>query len=454
MYKIAKKFWIILIFCLSLPFSVLSAEFAGGTGEPEDPYRIATAEQLISIGLDYLLLEKHYILIEDIDLDPNLPGGRVFTDALITQDESEGVSSYGGYTFRGVLDGQDHTIANLHIEGQYGYTVGLFGMLSGTVKDLHFTDVVISGSPCGAIAGRLKGMVLRCTVTGYVSGAENIGGLAGSNSRGSLMNCEAKVQVIGDLNVGGMVGLSSGGSLVDCKADVQVIGSENVGGMVGGGPGHTLLRCEVEAEVSGQKNVGGLVGRSSDGQFIECRTTGIVSGSNNVGGIIGDSWQTMILRSSAVCEVSAEETAGGLAGHAIAVSVLSDCYFQGSIAGSTIGGLAGEALHDQIMNCYAACELIGLESESRDPVVGGLFGDTINPGFAPTTVGSFWDEELSGIEASTGSDTLERGMGLTTEQMWDEEVFRNAGWDFDHVWKISEGEYLKLQWEEISELEN
>ena len=60
-----------------------AADFAGGTGEPNDPYQIATAEQLISIGSDPNLLDKHFVLINDIDLDPNLPGGQVFPRAVI-----------------------------------------------------------------------------------------------------------------------------------------------------------------------------------------------------------------------------------------------------------------------------------------------------------------------------------------------------------------------------------
>ena len=120
---------IILILCVILQSLALSAEFAGGTGESNDPYQIATAEQLISIGLDDDFQQKHYILIEDIDLDPNLPNGQIFTNALISQDQSDSPDIWHSTPFRGVLDGQDHTIANLHIETQHGYSAGLFGML-------------------------------------------------------------------------------------------------------------------------------------------------------------------------------------------------------------------------------------------------------------------------------------------------------------------------------------
>ncbi len=395
--------------------------FAGGTGEPNDPYQIVTAEQLISIGTDPNLMDKNLILINDIDLNPNLPGGRVFTDALIAPDESDGVSGHSGSSFRGVLDGQGHTIANLHIEGKYGYDAGLFGKLSGLVKDLRLTDVVVSGSPCGAIAGLNQGMILRCSVTGQVSGSEDVGGLAGSNWDGSLVECEAQVQVTGE---------------------------ENIGGMVGGGPGGTLMRCAAQADVNGQRNVGGLVGEGGNtGHIIECRTTGTVIGSNNVGGLIGNSDRTVIWWSSANCEVTAEETAGGLAGRAVWSSgpVLVNCYAQGSIAGSIVGGLVGEAHDNQIINCYAACEIIPLETEGKDPVVGGLFGETRTPNWAPKTVSCFWDAELSGVAASTGSDPLELGTGLTTEQMRNEEIFLNAGWDFSHTWTMDD--YPILRWE-------
>jgi hypothetical protein len=425
MSKFTKKSGIILIICLILQSLALSTEFAGGTGEPNDPYQIATAEQLISIGLEGDFQQKHYILIEDIDLDPNLPDGHIFTNALISQDESDSPDIVLYVPFRGVLDGQDHTIANLHIEAQHGYSAGLFGMLGGLVKDLHFKKVVISGTPCGAIAGVNGGTIMRCSVTGQVSGSEDVGGLVGSN----------------DLY----------GSLIECKAEVQINGVENIGGMVGRNAG-TVIRCEAQSDVDGQQNVGGLVGVNSRGRIIECRTTGIVTGGDIVGGLIGESRQTFVLMCSAICDVTAEKIAGGLTGQASwwALSCMfADCYFQGSVTGSTIGGLVGETADIQVLNCYAACEFFPPGTEGGDPVIGGLFGETSIPEWAPITENTFWDTDFSGIAASIGSHSLELGTGLTTEQMHDEEVFRSAGWDFNHVWMISEGEYPKLQWEGI-----
>jgi len=414
---------IILIMCLILQTSALSVEFAGGTGEPNDPYQIATVEQLVSIGSDSELLQKSYVLVADLDLDPNLPGGRIFEDALIAPDDLDGVGSHRGIPFRGIFDGQGHTIANLHIEGRYGYDAGLFGILSGLVRDLNLTDVVVSGSPCGAIAGENEGMILRCSVTGLVSGDERVGGL---------------------------VGTLWAGSLVECQAQVQVTGDESVGGMVGGLDG-TLMRCKVQAEVNGRRFVGGLVGIEEEfGKILECSATGSVIGSSYVGGLIGVS-KNMIWRSSANCEVIAEQTAGGLAGSAGLpfVVLFADCYAQGSIAGSIVGGLVGEAHDTQVMNCYAACEFFPLKVGDEEPLVGGLFGDTITPRWAPMTVACFWDAELSQTANSIGSDPQELGQGLTTKQMQDQQVFENAGWDFGQVWMICEGDYPRLQWEAV-----
>jgi hypothetical protein len=410
----------ITVWMISLP---AQAKYSGGTGEPNDPYQIGTAADLISLGEDPNDYKKQFVLTADIDLDPNLPGGRVFQDALIAPDESKSVGGHTGSPFEGVLDGRGHTIANLHIEGKPGYDAGLFGKLGGIVKDLNLANVSVSGSPCGAIAGlNHRGMILRCRVTGQVSGLDDIGGLVGSHWDASI---------------------------VECQAQVQVIGQNNVGGMVGGGPGGTLIRCEAQAQVNGEINVGGLVGSSHDGQVLECRATGTAIGVREVGGLIGDLNQTMVWRSSADCDVTAEQTAGGLAGSVTWLSGLqiSECYSRGSVAGSAVGGLAGEARHVQFLNCYAACKLLPLKAGDQEPLAGGLFGDVRASDWAPQTISCFWDTTLSGVTVSTGRPSLELGTGLTTQQMQDQQVFQDAGWDFSDAWKICPGDYPRLQWE-------
>ena len=72
---------LLIAFCLvSFP---AQAQYGGGTGEPNDPYQIATAEDLMLLGESPEDYDKHFILTTDTDLDPNLPGRKVFDKAVI-----------------------------------------------------------------------------------------------------------------------------------------------------------------------------------------------------------------------------------------------------------------------------------------------------------------------------------------------------------------------------------
>jgi hypothetical protein len=57
-----------------MPYEIKALVFSGGTGEPNDPYLMATAEQFVSIADFPNLLDKHFVLANDINLDPNLFG--------------------------------------------------------------------------------------------------------------------------------------------------------------------------------------------------------------------------------------------------------------------------------------------------------------------------------------------------------------------------------------------
>ena len=415
------------IVTLALGLTACTYGFAGGTGEPNDPYQLATIDDLLAIGSSSELLSKHYVLINNLDLDPNLPGGRMFDDALIAPDQREDVSAHSGPAFRGVFDGRGHTIRNLSISGKPGHDAGLFGYLSGLVEDLTLEDVRISGSPCGAIAGlNTRGMILRCSVTGQISGSED---------------------------VGGMVGTLWDASLMDCRAEVHVMGDEDAGGLVGGGPGGLLIRCSAQVDVQGDTNIGGLTGGNSGAcQIIECRASGTVVGVNNVGGLVGNMWGAgMILRCAADCVVVAEQKAGGLVGngHVAPGTWIMDSHVYGSVAGSLIGGVLGVVAADmRVMHCYAACQMIPVvpEGQTAAAVVGGLFGDTTSYQ-PPLVISSFWDTDVSGASLSAGEGMQYPGTGLSTELMQQQGTYEQAGWDFASTWAMSEGGYPVLRWE-------
>jgi len=390
--------------------------FAGGTGEPNDPYQIATVADLVAIGADSKLLSKYFVLVNDLDLDPNLPGGRVFEDALIARDTDTKPNAASGLSFSGVLDGQGHVIRRLCLAGKPGCDAGLFGKLSGLVRDLHLADVRIEGSPCGALAGRSSNaMILGCSVTG------------------------------------------------------KVTGSYCVGGLIANAWDTTMIRCEARADVGGDESstVGGLVGATGllYSRLVECRAQGMVTGGKWVGGLLGSSGPaTTILRCAARGQVVATGGAGGLLGQAMSDLSLVDCYARGSVTGSVAGGLVGDSgagPFKYILNNYAACEVLGLTPGTTTPVTGGLFGKRNWYATPCVIAGCFWDAELSQLPVATGSGLgnanpaapasgtrrPDFGTGLTTRQMQERAAFEQAGWDFSYAWALPENGYPVLQWE-------
>jgi len=95
--------------------AVATKKYAGGIGEPNDPYLIATAEDLMLIGESPEDYDNHFILTADINLDPNLPGRKIFYKAVIAPDTNDTKDSFEGVSFTGAFDGKNHVISNLHI---------------------------------------------------------------------------------------------------------------------------------------------------------------------------------------------------------------------------------------------------------------------------------------------------------------------------------------------------
>jgi hypothetical protein len=219
--------------------AVAIRKYAGGTGEPNNPYQIATAEDLMLLGETTEDYVKHFILTANIDLDPNLPGRRVFDRAVIAPDINDATWDFEGTPFTGVFDGNGHTISHLTIQGQ-GY-LGLFGKLDSgaNVKNLGVVDVNITGSGlyAGGLAAQNSGEISVCYSTGVVSAGRSVGGLVGYNSgNGNITNCSSHCTVSGFENIGGLLGNNGYGIncwVTRCFSTGMVTGTEDVGGLVG-----------------------------------------------------------------------------------------------------------------------------------------------------------------------------------------------------------------------------
>jgi len=106
-------------------------KYGGGTGEPNDPYLIFTAEHLNAIGAEPNDWDKHFQLMGDIDL-----GGYSETEFNIIG----GPETDAG--FKGVFEGNGHAISNLTLTVSTRSEVGLFGYVQGAAAEIRNVRVI------------------------------------------------------------------------------------------------------------------------------------------------------------------------------------------------------------------------------------------------------------------------------------------------------------------------
>jgi len=386
----------------SLVSSPAQARYSGGFGTADDPYQIATAADLMTLGETPDDYDKHFLLTVDVDLDPNLPGRKVFDKAVIAPDTDADSVDFEGIPFRGVFNGNDHTISHLMIAGKD--CLGLFGKIE--------PGAMISS--LGLEAADVRG-------TGYY-----VGSLVGKNgdweAGARIADCHASGAVSGYAHVGGLVGYSSG-CIISCHCTAVVNGSSHhAGGLVGRNNQGIITSCYSTARVCGGSQVGGLVGCNyGRGSITTSYSTGKVSGDVDVGGLVGYS-----------------SSHGVYAGLYWADGYLADCYSTGAVSGRVnVGGLAGFCVSGSITRCYSTGAVTG------DDDVGGLVGCETDT----SVTSSFWDVQTSGQSRSEG------GVGKTTAEMQDVDTYLGERWDCADetlngtcdYWWIERGEYPRLR---------
>jgi hypothetical protein len=265
-----------------------------GSGEPNDPFLIRTAEQLDRIGTHSRWWNKHFQLTADIDLsDYDGLDGRPMFHVIAPNHETD--------CWTGVFDGNDHTISNLTYVASESGQAGLFGCIDGPdaqVKRLGFIDSYIehmnpkAEDRVGTLVGLLKeGSITACYIDkASVRGARRVGGLVGENVNGNIIDCYANADVYGTDDVGGLVGYNSG--YLNASVSVGTISGSGwgVGGVAGSNnPQGRIYWCYSHSPINGKERVGGLVGENRKGTIIHCYSIGAVQGTKEyIGGLVGD----------------------------------------------------------------------------------------------------------------------------------------------------------------------
>ena len=338
------------------------------------------------------------------------------TDCYFRQTEDIDISAYDnwqpigtvGMPFEGVYDGNGYSVEGLNIESAGSY-LGLFGFVTGTVKDLevHGTIIGINEDNLGYAH----------TFAGGVAGAINNDAL--------ISGCVNYVNVTGDSYVGGVVGsvmktdyLQSGtnfGRVESCvnygkvTANAATATNEHAtyfGGIVGSNYG-VIANCTNNGEVDGDTNtpseatytdryVGGIAGYSyipfkngaGPNEVMEytaisgCYNYGYVHGTYGVGGIVGQGTLTI-----AYCEnrssyaVEGKNCVGGIAGifgttgtDYLPTVELKNCLNTGNVKTSerNLGGIVGYN-YRTVKDCENSGDLSYVEGK-RAYYVGGIVG--------------------------------------------------------------------------------
>lgn len=417
--------------------NIAEITFPEGSGTPEDPYHIATAQQLNNIRF---FKQQHFIQVEDIDLGGDDTAGPFY-------HEGEGWEPIS--QFSGSYNGNEHEITGLYINREETLNIGLFSAVLGSdesnpayLNDIDLVDVNIRGDQyVGGLAGHIEWAAISdVTVSGFTNGYSHIGGLIGRAENSSLENAEFDGEVEGTdihaggivgnmnrtelrnshangivdgdrLNTGGLIGSSEGGDLVEyCYFTGEVTGCDAIGGLIGNSQArirNSYVDATIYSSGAGCGNdVGGLVGSTNVSDIAVSYFRGDVTGQNSVGGIAG-SIGGKIEKVYAHATVSGEEQVGGLAGNLS--GYLRRSYFTGSISGTNqVGGIAGNASEEEVMSSY-------------------------------------WDTDSTGITESQG------GEGRSTVDMtypFTADIY--DVWDFDEIWganSTDNGGYPFFQWQ-------
>jgi len=427
-----KKKTSVLASMLLISQIVLAGTYSGGSGEPDDPYKIATPEDMQAIGADPNDWDKHFVLVADINL-----ADYTGTEFNLIGDEVS--------PFRAVFDGKGHIISGFTYTGAELFEpVGLFRYLGteGQIRNVALEDVNVRAvaDGAGSLVAINSGTVSGCRATGSVRGegifARNLGGLVGVNlGNGKIYGSYAGMYMYAhsalNQSIGGLIG-GNVGTVIGCHAAGPVDGFWDVGGLVGYNRG-TIVDCYASGTVTAGGAVGGLVGVNYEGEISDCWATGSISGDGpflgGMGGLVGEN-VGQIVRSHARGPVEGTP-AGGLVGWN--KDTICDSYAEGTVRGDgAIGGLVGLNEHGTIQNCYA----VGAIDGNSD--MGGLAGFH-GYGYSYYT-SCFWDGDVNPDVNGIGNTSDPNVIGKSTTEMQRESTFSDAGWDFIEIWDIGENQ--------------
>jgi hypothetical protein len=346
---------------------------AFGDGTENNPYQIATLENLYWIAVSTENWNKQYLQTNDID-----------ASETANWFNGQGWLPIGNYStkFTGSYNGQENEISGLHINRNSTDNIGFFGYLGykSAIRRISLLDVQISGNDyVGALAGYIgsSAVIENCQSFGEISGNDYVGGLGGKLYYFSVVEfCNSACNVSGNNNIGGLVGYNEVSTIESCTGLGEVIGNENVGGLVGQNGSNSIIQFSYSvSNITGNSRVGGLVGWND--------------------------WSSLISNSYSRSDVTRNTGTSPRIGVFVGENRLSAISYSYSIGNVYYTGV-------------------------NDPTDKGFAGYDISSTFT----NNFFDIQASNQNSAIGAD------GKTTFEMKTQSTFTGADWDFAYIWQI------------------
>lgn len=243
---------------------------------------------------------------------------------------------YVNNSWKGNMDGQEHTISHLYIKTAQNY-VGLFGYIDGaTIQDLIFDNAKVENVNTTGTNTSYTGILVGYAYA-YPDSPAHIKGIK------TTKNC-------------------------------TVIGQEDTGGIVGFAK-INLENCENHSSVEGTKSVGGIAGRSAVINIRRSTNYGTVENNKTyIGGIIGYAYGTSIEDCANYGKISSTGLyTGGIAGQTVANSSIQNVFSYGDVtnnkntnlySGIIIGNVEGGTLTAKGIVAYNKEALLNNSSEN------------------------------------------------------------------------------------------
>lgn len=472
-----QTFFLCAVVCSgALAPAVEAAEFAGGDGTENNPWKIKTREHLSSLTnyIGTAGVGKFFRLENDITFveEDFAPGGAFYNNGAGWVPV--GHRRVSNRMFSGNFDGRGYAIRNLLIHRPASVDVGFFGFTeNATISNLRIEGVLLNGATnvAALVGADESSLFFNCSASGTVNGMKTVAGLVGYAQEGVFLRCGAQCTVSASLISTGFTDIGTAGGMLAYAENVSLDECYALGS----------LSCATSAHAgltSGTAYAGGLVG------YLHSSTVSSSVAKGNV------------TLSTADADFSGDGYAGGLIGY-IHISSVEDSYATGHVSANTvpqgqivpisgmgrgyIGGLCGFSLSSSVSRSYAAGPC-SVTSGNTSAYAGGIMGASsfsqISSSVAlNSSVQSDSDTvpvqshagRIEAVNAAVFSNNLattalvlkvnnsvpppvddlngKDGGSTSPEALKAVTPYESLGWNFASVWDFASGDYPVLAWE-------